>query len=66
MTVTQAPELLGIAVSTVYKRVEEGHLPHVRDGTRILFRRADLDEYVAANVVPARRAPGRTGPKSLR
>jgi excisionase family DNA binding protein len=45
--VQEAARRLGLAVSTVYQRAAALKLPSVKDGSRLLFRPADLDAYIA-------------------
>ena len=40
-----AAEYLGISLST-FKRDVDKHLPRLRCGRRVLYRREDLDEFV--------------------
>ncbi|WP_248345415.1 helix-turn-helix domain-containing protein [Anaeromyxobacter paludicola] len=49
LSVSEAAEYLGLSTGTVYKRAEAGVLPCVKDGTRLLFRQADLDQYIEGN-----------------
>lgn len=43
----QAAEYLKIKVSTLYKKVEKGLIPHSRSGGRkLLFNKKALDEYI--------------------
>ncbi len=53
LDVDEAAQRLGLSPSTVYKRAQACKLPSVKDGTRVLFRPADLDAYAAAR----RRSP---------
>jgi len=53
--VEAAAKRLGLSTSTVYKRGQRGHLPCIKDGSRVLFRPADLDAYAEAR----RRSPDR-------
>jgi excisionase family DNA binding protein len=43
----QAAELLGLAPRTVSKLVKERRVPFIRMGSRLRFRAADLDEWLA-------------------
>src|SRR5579863_8023783 len=47
----QAAHYLSISESFVRKSVASNKIPYVRIGTRTLFRRSDLDEWVSAHVV---------------
>lgn len=42
----QACELLGIAKSTGYQRVNRGELPHFKKGRRLYFRKSELINYI--------------------
>jgi excisionase family DNA binding protein len=54
--VAEAAAYLGLSERTVYKRAEQGTLPSVKDGGRLLFRLTDLDAYVQARVVSRERS----------
>jgi excisionase family DNA binding protein len=42
----EAAEYLGCKPQRIYNLVNERRVPHARDGSRLLFRRAELDEWV--------------------
>jgi excisionase family DNA binding protein len=44
----EAAYLLGFSVSALYKRVEDGVIPHHYEGRRLVFFRQELEAYVAA------------------
>jgi len=44
--VQAAAEHLACPTSRVYALVSADRIPHHRDGSRLLFRRSELDEYV--------------------
>ena len=46
MNVDQAAEFLACKRDRIYALVSAGRIPHHRDGTRLLFDRAELREYV--------------------
>jgi excisionase family DNA binding protein len=48
LDVNAAAQRLGLSTSTIYKRCASGALPCVKDGSRVLFRPADLDAYAEA------------------
>jgi excisionase family DNA binding protein len=48
--------LLGISRTTLWSMVRDGEIGAVKCGTRLLFPRAVLDEYVAAQAAQARAA----------
>jgi excisionase family DNA binding protein len=48
----QAAASLRLGESTLRKLVRLKQIPHVRLGTRVLFRPSDLERYVAARAVP--------------
>ena len=52
-SVTGAANYLGISRSGLYRLIDAGAIPVVKIGARTLFRRVDLDEFLAANVAPA-------------
>jgi excisionase family DNA binding protein len=46
--VDQAAVHLACPKSRIYDLVSARRIPHERDGSRLLFRRADLDEWVSS------------------
>jgi excisionase family DNA binding protein len=44
----EAAYLLRCSVSALYKRVEDGVIPHHYEGRRLVFFRKELEAYVAA------------------
>jgi excisionase family DNA binding protein len=44
----EAAYLLGCSVSALYKRVEDGLIPHHNEGRRLVFFCKELEAYVAA------------------
>jgi excisionase family DNA binding protein len=44
--VPEAAAHLNAPKSRVYALVESGRLPHEKDGTRLLFRRSELDRWL--------------------
>ena len=58
LTVTEAAGFLRLQVSTIRAWVLHRQLPFVKlGGKRVFFRRTDLEEFVAASVVPAIKTP---------
>ncbi len=48
----QAAQYLSLSTSYIRKACAANRIPFVRVGTRTLFRRVDLDEWIAARFVP--------------
>lgn len=48
LDVPQASEYLACPRSRIYALVSTGRIPHHKDGSRLLFRREELDEWVRA------------------
>ena len=44
--VAEAAEHIGASASRIYALISARRIPHERDGTRLLFRRSALDEWV--------------------
>lgn len=44
--VSDLVDLLGISISSIYKGIENGSLPHVKVGSRILVPKKLLDEFL--------------------
>jgi excisionase family DNA binding protein len=55
--VAEAAEHLACPKSRVYSLVSAGRIPHERDGSRLPFKRSDLDEWVRWGVPGARERP---------
>ena len=49
LTVTEAAEFLKLGQSTIYKLASSGKLASVKLGGRLVFRRADLSDYLEAH-----------------
>jgi excisionase family DNA binding protein len=47
LDVAAAAEFLACPTSRIYSLVSAKRIPHHRDGTRLLFNRSELREYVA-------------------
>jgi excisionase family DNA binding protein len=54
LSVKEAAAYLGIGVQTIYNRVSQRHIDHVKIGRRVLFRRSDLERLIAAGAVEAK------------
>jgi excisionase family DNA binding protein len=48
-----AAERLGVSVRWIRRAVAERRLPFIKVGRFVRFRPADLDAYIAAQLVPA-------------
>ena len=48
LDVREAAKHLNMSVSWVYRSVEDGTLPHLRIGSRVRFKRGELDTYIAS------------------
>jgi excisionase family DNA binding protein len=48
LTADQTAEYLACPKSRVYALVSARRIPHERDGSRLLFRRSELDDWVAS------------------
>ena len=48
LTVAEAADHLRCTTSRIYSLVSARRIPFCKDGSRVLFRRAELDEYVRA------------------
>jgi excisionase family DNA binding protein len=45
LDVAGAAAHLGVPKSRIYRRVSQGRIPHVKDGARTFFSRAELDAW---------------------
>jgi excisionase family DNA binding protein len=50
LDIHQAAEYLGMSHRWLYRNYQAEQIPHVRIGSRILFRRTDLDQWIARRV----------------
>lgn len=46
LTVKELAALLGVSIDTVYRMARENHIPHVRAGSRILFHRETIENWL--------------------
>jgi excisionase family DNA binding protein len=53
LNVKEAAAFLGIGVQTVYNRVSQRRIDHVKIGRRVLFRLSDLEKLIEAGSVGA-------------
>jgi len=53
LTEKQAQEFLHVSRITLYNLRESGKLSYMRIGSRVLYRRRDLDEYLESQLRPA-------------
>jgi excisionase family DNA binding protein len=49
ISVPEAAKHLSAPRSRIYSLVESGRIPHARDGTKLLFRRSELDRWLVEN-----------------
>ncbi len=56
VTLAEAAEYLRLKISTLRAWRSQRKIPFVKIGGRVMARRADLDTFIAASVVPARKA----------
>jgi len=51
LTVPQVLDLLHISRATLHRHLKAGMLPHVKLGRRVLFRKADVEKFIASKIV---------------
>lgn len=51
LSVIQAAKLLGISRNLCYEQINEGTIPHVRLGRRVLVSRVALEQWIARESV---------------
>ena len=51
LTIPQVLDLLHISRQTLYRHLKAGKLPHVKLGRRVLFRKADVENFIASKIV---------------
>jgi excisionase family DNA binding protein len=54
----EAAKALSLSTRTLYDLRRSGALAHVRCGARVLYRRADLEAFAAANLIGGAGAAG--------
>lgn len=59
LTVAEVADMLRVSTMTVYRLIRTGELPAVRVGRSYRVKRADLDEYLEAQVVEPEQAADR-------
>ena len=47
LTIRQAAEIFNVSIKTVWRRIDDGKLPVVRDGRVVRVRQSDLRAYIA-------------------
>jgi len=52
MTVKETSEYLRLKTTTVYHYVHHGKIGYYKVGSRVLFKKEDLDKYLERNYVP--------------
>jgi excisionase family DNA binding protein len=58
ITVPEAAQHMACPESRIYALVRQRVLPHEKDGSRLLFRRSQLDSYICAGGAPREKYPG--------
>lgn len=53
MDYTQASKYLSIPKGTLYQRKCKNQIPYVQSGSKVLFKRSDLDEWLLNHRVPS-------------
>lgn len=51
LTVKECATYVGVSVDMIYKMTREKAIPHIRVGSRILFRREDIDRWFDEQMV---------------
>ncbi len=60
VNVVMLMECLGCSRMSVYRRCRSGELPFVKIGGRVMFRRVDVEEWIARNTHRAKVAMAET------
>lgn len=53
LDVEEAASYLKLSKPSIYRRVSDNTIPHIKLGRRVLFERDTLDEWVASHRAPA-------------
>ena len=51
MSIEEAAEYLGLKVSTIYKYTSSRKLPFIKIGSRVLFSREILEDFIRAHII---------------
>lgn len=51
LSVKEAAGLLGVSVNCIYMHARAGNIPHVKIGSRILFHRDRLEDWLKGEAV---------------
>lgn len=46
MTAQEVSDYLGLSKETIYKLAQEGKIPHVHIGRRVLFKKERIDQWL--------------------
>ena len=55
--VAEAAQILGISRGLAYQLVQEGRLPHVKLGRRVLVPRKAMEDWLAREAIASQRHP---------
>jgi excisionase family DNA binding protein len=53
MTVNEVSELLRISKSKIYKMTMNSAIPHYKVGSKLLFKKQELIDFVESYIIPA-------------
>jgi excisionase family DNA binding protein len=65
MNLEQAGEFLGISPHTLRAWARGGRVPHFKLGRRLVFDRADLEEFLTGNRVDSTKKPAHAVPRKI-
>lgn len=51
LTVLEVAEYLGVSKDTIYIMAREKRIPHFRIGSRVLFKRNAIDEWIESQMI---------------
>lgn len=54
MTAKEVAEVTRLALSTIYEKVHQGHIPHVKIGESVRFSPTAIQAWIAAQAKPGR------------
>lgn len=52
LTVEETAALLNLTVATMYGKVHRREIPHSKSGKNLIFRRSEIESWIAANRKP--------------
>ena len=55
LTVAEVAAWLRCSLVTIYRRVEQGQIPHIKTGRTVRFDRRDIERFLSEHTVEAKK-----------